>query len=300
MKLGVTMYSFNRSARAGNIDVKGFIQFCGTLGIQGVDLLEYYWRDKDAEMHAVPGWLRQAGLEMPAFAIGNNFAHDSAELREQQIEAVKRGIDTAAALEVRYLRIFGGSVKVDPTGRHHDPKWGVSASALPKDLTHEQILDMIVECLKPCARYAEQKKIVLAIENHGGVPGTSQQVINVIKAVNSPYLRALLDFGNFLQLEQDPLEAIRDLVPYTVHAHFKDVKKVPPGTPDSFAPVHGNFALLGCLLGEGDVDVRGGIQILRAGGYDGYLTLEFEAPSDERDGVRICVDRAKAILRDLA
>jgi sugar phosphate isomerase/epimerase len=300
MKLGVTMYSFNRSARASKIDVEGFIRFCGTLGIQGVDLLEYYWRDKEAEMRAVPGWLREASLEMPAFAVGNNFAHDSAALREQQIDAVKRGIDTAAALEVRYLRIFGGSVKADPTGQHHDPKWGVSASAVPAGLTHDQILDMVVECLRPCVRYAERKNIVLAIENHGGVPGTSGEVIRVIEAVNSPYLRALLDFGNFLQLDQDPLEAIRGLAPYTVHAHFKDVKKVPPGTPESFAPVRGDFALLGCLLGEGDVDVRGGIQILRAAGYDGYLTLEFEAPSDEKDGVRVCVDRAKALLRELA
>ena len=111
--------------------------------------------------------------------------------------------------------------------------------------------------------------------------------------------RSLLDFGNFLQLDQEPLEAIRDLAPYTVHTHFKDVKKVPRGTPDSFPPVRGDFALLGCLMGEGNVDVRGGVQILRAAGYDGYLTLEFEAPTDEKEGVRFCVDRAKAILEEL-
>jgi len=293
------MYSFNRSARAGKIDVEGFIRFCGGLGIQGVDLLEYYWHDKAAEMSAVPTWLRENGLEMPAFCIGNNFAHEDAALREEQIAGVKRGIDTAAALKAPYLRIFGGSVKVDPTGRHHDPKWGVSASNVPKTLTQDQILDMVVDCLRPCVKYAEQKNIVLAIENHGGVPGTSKEVLRVINGVNSPHLRALLDFGNFLQLDQEPLEAIRDLAPYTVHAHFKDIKKVPRGTPESNVPVRGEFALLGCLLGEGDVDVRAGVKLLRSVGYDGYLTLEFEAPTDEKDGVRVCVDRAKVILQEV-
>ena len=31
-----------------------------------------------------------------------------------------------------------------------------------------------------------------------------------------------------------------------------------------------------CLLGEGDVPVPDALQVLRAGGYDGYLTLEWE------------------------
>lgn len=300
MKISVTMYSFNRSARAGKIDVEGFIRFCGGLGIQGVDLLEYYWRDREAEMRAVPGWLSENGLEMKCFCIGSNFAHQESELREAQIAAVKRGIDTAAALHAPYLRIFGGSVKRDSSGRFHDPKWGVSAGNLPKSFGQEQLLDMVVDCLRPCVKYAEEKGIVLAIENHGGVPGTSKEVIRVIEAIDSPHLRSLLDFGNFLQLDQDPLEAIHDLAPYAVYTHFKDVKKVPRGTPDSMEPVRGDFALIGCLLDEGDVDVRGGIEALKAVGYDGYLSLEFEAPSDEKEGVTICVERAKAILREVS
>jgi sugar phosphate isomerase/epimerase len=300
MKIAVTMYSMNRAARAGKMDVSGFIRFCGGLGIQAVDLLEYYWHDKEAEMRAVPGWLRDSGLQLGAFCVGNNFIQQQPEKRAEQIAAVKRGIDTAATLGTRYLRIFGGSLEQDQSGgRSHDPRWGVWSDAAGA-FTREQALEVVVECLRPCVQYAQSKNVVLAIENHGGIPGTSDEVLHVIKELNSPHLRALLDFANFLGMAEDPPMAVGKLAPYAVHTHIRDLKKVPRGTADSQVPYRGDYSTIGCGLGDGSVNVRACIRTLQAAGYDGYWSLEFESPMDEEQGVKLYVEQTKAILRDLA
>ncbi len=108
MKIAITMVSMGKSYSEGKIDVKGFIEFCGSLGIDGVDICEYYWKDKEREVREIPKYLDDNNIKLSAFAIGNEFTKLTKKERDEQIEYVKVGIDTAKKLSADKVRVFGG------------------------------------------------------------------------------------------------------------------------------------------------------------------------------------------------
>ena len=65
---------------------------------------------------------------------------------------------------------------------------------------------------------------------------------------------------------QTPRQCWDNVGPHVVDTHIKD-SCVTDGEQDGYRY---------CLLGEGDVPVPDTLQVLHAGGYDGYLTLEWE------------------------
>ena len=93
------------------MDVKGFIEYCGTLGVDAVDL-GYFWKDEEKEIRLAPDWLRDNNLELGAYIVGNDFAKKEEE-RERQISSVKHGIERASQLKTKILRDFAGNVKPD-------------------------------------------------------------------------------------------------------------------------------------------------------------------------------------------
>ena len=79
---------------------------------------------------------------------------------------------------------------------------------------------------------AEKYGLVLAIENHGGLPCTGEEQVEVIRAVNSPSLKATVDVGNYLEGNQEAQVGTRVAAPLAGYVHFKDFKKI----PDAAAP----------------------------------------------------------------
>ena len=100
MKLSNTMISFQDYASRGKMTVEEFINLCAGYSIDAVDILEYFWKDKSREVKEIPALLKNKGLDIGAFCVGNNFITVPEE-RQKQIEYVKEGIDTAAALGCR-------------------------------------------------------------------------------------------------------------------------------------------------------------------------------------------------------
>lgn len=272
MKLGISIYSFNTYYVEGKMDVEEFINFCGYLGVQGVDLLSYYWKNKEREVKLVPKLLRDNNLTLALYGVANNFVHRSSKKRIEQIDYVKQGIDMAVRLNTSLLRIFGG-------------RWPTN-----EDISRQDALKMVSECLFKCIEYAEKNRIILALENHGPVPVTSQEVLHVISLIDSPFLRSVIDPGCSLSAGQDPLEAVKDLLPYAVHFDLKDLKKVPKGN------LLNEYILKDCVLGEGSVDLKSCCRELKNAGYDGFLSLEFQGPGNNKEGVEKSIAFAKEIL----
>ena len=62
-----------------------------------------------------------------------------------------------------------------------------------------------------CLPLAEKRGVLLALENHWGLSRTVAALQRIIKAIDSPWLRALMDTGNFLEDPYDDLEALAPL-----------------------------------------------------------------------------------------
>src|SRR6185295_14897923 len=117
------------------------------------------------------------GLNVSGGAVGNDFCVlDPAKLHNQ-IEQVKRGAEHVAQLGGKTLRIFGGT--------------------LAKGDTEEKAKPRIVASIQEACDHAAKVGVYLALENHGGVTATAEQMLALVTAVKHDWFGVNLDTGNF-------------------------------------------------------------------------------------------------------
>lgn len=124
-------------------------------------------------------------------------------------------------------------------------------------------LPKAVRALEPTVDYAASRNIVVNLENDNPVNASAARTIAAIKLANSPYLRALPDFGNGLQAGDERFNAqnVKDMFVYAWDiAHVKDTEII-----------HGQkkTASLAELF-----------QIAKVSGYRGYFSMESESGGD--------------------
>jgi len=257
------MWSVVSVVKTGQMDLPAFVEFAARQqenGAQGVELLDYFWRDRAAELPKVKRQVAAAGLALAVYSIGNDFFQPDRELWRKQLVDLKTGVDVANQLETNTVRVFSGNAK--------------------DGYTLEDGLGWIVDGLAEGAEYAQSHGVTLALENHGLMAGRSDQVRGIIERIQSPALRANLDTGNFLLVNQNPTDAARELAGLVALVHLKDFRKA---RPDETAHVYKGLdgtGFTGAVVGEGQVDLPTIVEILRKGGYDGWLSLEFEGGQD--------------------
>ncbi len=61
---------------------------------------------------------------------------------------------------------------------------------------------------------------MLLLENHWGLTTFAPGVLRILETVDSPWLKAILDMGNFI-FEDDMYEAVERVAPYVWLAHAK-------------------------------------------------------------------------------
>jgi sugar phosphate isomerase/epimerase len=277
MKLSISMWSVVHSVRAGQMDLSGFIDFAGRQNVAGVELLEYFWSDEQAQIPRVKKQLGEVGLTLAVYSIGNDFFQPDPEKRAQQLVNLKHAVDVANALEVKLMRVFSGNHKEGYT------------------LADGQ--DWIIEGLAAGAAYAQQHGVTLALENHGLMAGRSDQVRQMIETVNSPALRANLDTGNFLLVGQNPTEAVRELAGLVALVHLKDFRRAREDETTHVYRGLDGLGYTGAVVGQGQVNLAEIIAILRTSGYQGWLSLEYEGSQDPLTiGVPESLEAARQLL----
>ena len=109
----------------------------------------------------------------------------------------------------------------------------------------------------------ERNRVRMALENHKD--WTLEEQLALLKSYNSEYLGALIDTGNNIALLDDPMQVIRELAPFAVATHVKDmgVNEYPEG-----------FLLAEMPLGDGMLDMRAVIDIILRARPDVRITLE--------------------------
>jgi sugar phosphate isomerase/epimerase len=276
MKLSVSMWSVVEVVKAGRMNLPQFVEFAARQDVEGVELLDYFWKDEETELRQVKKQLADAGLQLAVYSIGNDFFQPDATERARELADLKHGVDVANQLGVNLVRVFSGSHR--------------------EGYTLEQGLGWILDGLSAGADYARQHGITLALENHGLIAGRSDQVRDIIEQVNSPALRANLDTGNFLLVGQDPVDAARELAALVALVHLKDFRRA--GPDDTVHVYHGldGAAYTGTVPGEGMVDLPAVVRSLREARYDGWLSLEFEGSADP---ITIGVPRSLEAARKL-
>ena len=159
----------------------------------------------------------------------------------------------SAMLGAKTMRIFAGNVR----------KGDNEADARKR----------CIEAMERACEYAGKHKLILALENHGGITGEREQMLALVKAVKSDWFGVNLDTGNFRT--PDPYADLARLAPYAVVVQLKT--EIAPGGRTQAA------------------DLKRLTDILRKAGYQGFVALEYEA----REDPKVAVPRHLAELKKL-
>ena len=143
---------------------------------------------------------------------------------------------------------------------------------IPDGLTLDDGFKWCIDSIRRCVELAAQRGVILALENHWGLTSKPEGQLRILSAIDSPWLGALMDTGNFLE---DPYEKLTAIAPKTV---FVQAKTYPGG---------GEWYTL-------DLDYKRIAKILRDAGYTGYISLEMEG----KEAPDTAVPKSLTMLRE--
>jgi sugar phosphate isomerase/epimerase len=258
LKLSCCAYSYRQhlSGKDRSMAIEQFIDLCAGMGLDGVELTSYYFEQATPEYdHALRRRCFLAGLDVSGAALGNTFTVAPGPERDRQLAAVRQWIDRAVALGAPSLRVFGGGT--------------------PKGVAREEALQWAIDCLREAAVHARERGVYLALENHGGVTETPDDVLKVLQSVESDWVGANLDTGNFHG--DDPYADVAQVAPHAVNVHLKATMAARgrPAQPADFPRI---------------------VRILREAKYSGYLSLEYESAEDPMTAVPRLIAQVRAAM----
>ena len=117
------------------------------------------------------------------------------------------------------------------------------------------------ESLREVVNYAAGKNVFVNLENDDLISEDASFIVKVIEAVNHPYLHALPDFANSM-MSGNPDFNYRALTAMFQHAY--GICHVKDGEADD----NGKYIF---------IDMRKSFDILKASGYRGYCSMEYDA-----------------------
>lgn len=257
IKTSICAYSFRKYLTKGEKNLDDFLEYVAKLGFDGVELTFYYFpnypeRCTDEYLYHIKRKAFLLGIDINGTAVGNNFCEPDESKRAVEIERVKTWIECASKLGAPEMRVFGGR-------------------GIPEGYTENDVDRWVSEALKECCEQGSKYGVILALENHGGFPEKVEQVLRILRMVDSKWIAANLDTGNFRS--DDPYKDIAAVAPYAITCHVK-VK----------------------VSRNEEVDMNRVVSILRNANYSGYLPIEYEEKEDPMKGVPRFLDKIKRAL----
>ena len=170
----------------------------------------------------------------------SQYSTDAAE-RKASVDATNQWIDVAVALGSPSIRTH-----IDG-GKNLKPDVKLAADTLARN-----------------AEYGAKKNVVVHLENDNPISEDPFFIVQIIEKVNSPWLRALPDFGNSLAAHD---EAFQDRAMDAMFAHAYGICHVKDGEPDE----QGKMT---------HVDLAKAFAALKKSEYKGYCSIEYDSPGD--------------------
>ena len=191
---------------------------------------------------ATAGKIAAAGLEVSAFSSGARIFDPDPAGRARHLAEVAEYARLCRRFGAAIIRVFGGELGETPL---------------------EKAMDEAAEALKRMAEAAGED-VTVAVETHDDWTATAP-LAEVVRRAGVPNVGVLWDLHHPFRVGgETPAQSYANLGAVTVAVHVKSSRTTSDGKHEY------------CLPGEGDVPLAEMIALLKAGGYDAYLTLEWE------------------------
>lgn len=285
IKFAVSSYSFSKLIKKGVMTQFDTIKKAQEMGFDGIEIVEFdapNGEDILSYAKRLKDECERVGIEPCNLCIGADFINGKGVSKEEEIGRIKKIIDGAHILGVKSMR--------------HDCLY-----KLGEYKTFYGAIPEIAKGIREVADYAKEKGIRTMVENHGFICQDALRVEKLYNEVNHDNFSLLLDMGNFLCVDEDPVKSASIIAPYATFVHAKDfyVKSGCESDPgEQFFSTRGGNYLKGAILGHGNVPVKQILRILKKAEYQGYISLEYEGWEDVIEGIRIGFDNLKKYVGD--
>lgn len=185
-------------------------------------------------------------------------------VRQKELEAIGKVIGYARYLGAEYIRIYGGNFAADDT-----------------DETGEKLKNL-VESMRILGGEAQEAGVKLVIENHFNTMTVSAaDSIAVSRKIDHPSVGILYDQANLTFTENEDYEEAIPLQAGKIdYMHVKDLafKAGNQGfvSSDVSHPKEEERNVVTRIVGEGCLDWPAILAMVKAYGYEGWLSLEYE------------------------
>ena len=260
LKLSLNAYSFAKMlndrllGRGDGLSLQQLAEFCAKHNFDGVDITAYYfpgYRERklpdDRFVFDVKKRCFELGLGISGTGTGNNFTTADKAARAKDVEWVKQSVELAAKLGAPVLRVFADTQMRAQT-------WETVSSGA----TRSDVEKWIADDIRACAEHGARHGVIIGVQNHGDFIKTADDLISLLRRIDSPWCGAIVDTGYFKAA--DPYAEIAKAAPYAVNWQ---IKQSPLGVEKE---------------AEVPTDLKRLMRIIRDSGYRGYLPIETLSP----------------------
>lgn len=253
------------SALAFKEDFKESISKVAGLGFDAVELAIRNPLDIDVEL--IKELVEGKGLRVVAIGTGQaygeeglSFTSPSEDIRRKAVERIKHQIDFASN--------FGAQVII-----------GLIRGKASDGLGYEKAVEAFCRCMEECARYAEEKGVILTVEPinryETDLFNTVEEVAGIINRLGADSIRLLVDTFHMNIEEPDIFESTKKVKDYISHVHVADSNRWAPGC--------------------GHIDFAKFIDTLKEIGYEGALSAEILPKPDSYTSARLTIEHMKSL-----
>lgn len=216
-------------------------------------------------------------------------ANDTAYLREMRSRAEGEGVNSLLIMVDGEGRLGepNRSDRLEAVENHY--KWVDAAKFLGchsirvnarSEGSREEQAKLVADGLTRLTEFAAERDMNVIVENHGGLSGDADWIVNVMENVDHPRCGTLPDFGNFDE-DQDIYDGVRSMMPYAEGVSAK-----------AFAFDDEGY--------ETTIDYPRMMQIVVDAGYDGYVGIEYEGDQlSEVEGIKATKKLLERVRQEL-
>ncbi len=159
---------------------------------------------------------------------------------------------------------------------------------LPAERVTEKVYDTLGAAFNEVGKYAHEKNVAIAIENHGGSSATGAGLKKLLDMVPFQEVGVTYDPANYAASGSDPYEALLAIGDRVRYTHWKDVSRTDGKTAYE-------------AFGEGVIDWPPIVSYLLKS-FDGLWSIEYELKVEAGldrliDGTRRSVENLMGVVR---
>jgi sugar phosphate isomerase/epimerase len=259
-QISLAQWSLVKTLRSGEMANLDFPRVAKEeYGIDCIEFVDQFFSDKSRDTKYLTELRKRAsdlGVKIGLIMLDTTGALGNADKKERDtaVEKTFAWIDAAKFLGCHTVRVnaLGGQ---DPI----------------------ELKRSIVESCSRLSDYAAERKLNIAIENHGGLSSDPEWLVSVMKEVDKPNFGTLPDFGNFPG-SVNRYDAVEMMMPFAKAVSAKSGSFTPDGR-------------------EANTDYFRMMRIVMDGGYRGHVGIE--SGGSDPDGEDQAIRLTKVLLEEV-